>query len=252
MTTTSFEILSKKGTFDQNNANKQDLVSALMVTRGDIELIKKSLRIFISQTWRNKELCVVTANHQNEKRIKTLLESAEISYQFKIASNDLSLGNLRNISMSIASGTYVCTWDDDDLYASSRISIMMEAIRQSNTVASFLKQVLLYYPDKNKLAISHSMIWENSMLVRRSCSPVYQDITGGEDSKFVRNLMQHHEIALVNAPGQYAYVRTGTNTVGENHFNNLFKRAQKTFDSAEINEILSSAPCFAALRSQKP
>jgi len=92
------------------------------------------------------------------------------------------LGNLRNISMSIADGNYACTWDDDDLYARSRIEIMMKAVNQTKTVASFLSRIFLYCPETSNLAISHKMVWENSMLVKRSCAPIYRDLSGGEDS----------------------------------------------------------------------
>ena len=134
---------------------------------------------------------------------------------------------MRNIAMSIANGCYACTWDDDDLYADSRISIMMEAIRQTNTVASFLRRIILFYPERNQSAISEARAWEGTMMVKRSCAPIYQDVTSGEDTTFFNYLANHHKIDLVNAPEQYAYVRTGENTVSEEHFNNLLKRAKK-------------------------
>lgn len=124
---------------------------------------------------------------------------------------------------------------------------MMKAIRQTNTAASFLKQVFLYCPRENYLAISHKMVWENSMMIRRSCAPAYRDLASGEDSEFVKDLVNHHKIAVLEAPGQYAYVRTNANTIGEDSFNNLFKRAQKNFNAEQTEQILSIAPCFKAL-----
>ena len=247
MSPTKYEIINKAGVFQAKDHSKQELVSALMITKGDINLISKSIKIFSDQTWRNKELCIVSRKTDDDYTIKGTLEKASINFQLKFISEDLSLGNMRNISMSIANGSYACTWDDDDLYASSRISTMMEAIRQSNTVASFLKQVILYYPAQNKMAISRARVWENTMIVKRSCAPAYQDINRGEDSSFVKNLMRHHEIALVDDPGQYAYVRTGMNTVGEEHFSNLFHRAEKQFNRELTKELLSNFPCFKCI-----
>ena len=91
---------------------------------------------------------VITSNKENEYKITSLLEKAKINYKLKTISKDLSLGNMRNIAMSIANGSYACTWDDDDLYADSRISIMIEGIKQTNTNASFLRRIILFYPEK--------------------------------------------------------------------------------------------------------
>ena len=91
------------------------------------------------------------------------------------------------------------------------------------------------------------MLWENSMLVKRSCAPIYRDLSGGEDSEFVKDLANHHVICTVDAPGQYAYIQTGHNTVGDAHFNDLFERSQRCFDTEETKTLLANIPCFKSV-----
>jgi len=222
----------------------EPLVSALMVTRGSITNVENAINFFQKQTWTNKELCVVTANSDNEYLIRDRLDKADISFCFKKVSSDLSLGNLRNISMSIANGEYACTWDDDDFYGQDRLKVMMQGLLNNESAAAFLRRIILFDPARKKIALSSIRPWENTMVVRRSCAPIYPDLHSGEDTAFVNFLLKHHKIIGINAPGQYAYQKTFSNTVSESHFEALFKESSKVIQGADCKEYFLRLPCF--------
>ena len=212
------------------------LVSALMVTRGNVEMVRSSLACFRAQTWPNKELVVVCAavtaplrellNRSNEK----LIEVPGL----------LTLGNLRNIAISMASGDYICTWDDDDLYDPSRLTVSMQVILQSGVAAVFLNQLLIWWPERDLLALSGSRTWENSMVAKRAAVPVYPSMAKSEDFVAVDYLCRHHSFAMLDAPTMYCYRITGENTWDEAHFEGLLSHSPKCFEGTEKVDLLNS------------
>jgi glycosyltransferase involved in cell wall biosynthesis len=216
------------------------LVSAVMVTRGNVEMVRSSLASFRAQTWPNKELVVVCAavtaplrellNRSNEKLIEV--------------PGSLTLGNLRNIAVSMASGDYICTWDDDDLYDPSRVAVSMQVIIQAGVAAVFLKQLLIWWPERDVLALSGPRPWEGSMLAKRAAVPIYPSMAKSEDFVAVDYLCRQHAFALLDAAKMYCYRITGENTWDEAHFNRLLAQSPKRFEGKEKEDLLNSA-CFS-------
>ena len=80
----------------------------------------------------------------------------------------LSLGALRNISVSKASGQYFCQWDDDDWYSMHRLEEMYHSIGTSKSV--LLDQWFIYNEENGRSYLSNKRTWEGSILYKREKS----------------------------------------------------------------------------------
>ena len=225
-----------------NQLVESPLVSALMVTRGKLDFVKRAIKLFENQSWLNKELIIIS-NTKNDEIMKLINESNE-KIEIHLSPKGLTLGNLRNISISIAKGEFICQWDDDDLYHRDRILSMMNVLRESNADAAFLSQLLMYWISKQQLALSPKRIWEGSVIMKRSASITYPSLKKGEDTMVVNHQIKKHKIALVHAPHLYTYCITGSNTWDVNHFERLFENSQ-IYSPSEADKIKRQLDYFS-------
>lgn len=218
----------------------EDMVSALMVTRGDIGKVSNSVKSFARQTWNNKELIIVVDNSLTEKLASAIDDARGEAFVRVFESPRLtSLGDLRNYSVARAQGEFICIWDDDDLYDKERIKASLMILKEANADAVFLSQFLIYDQARNVHVLSNRRIWENTMLVKRSCIPVYPSLSKEEDTLMVSMQLKYAKVATFVAPTLYAYCRTGSNTWGDAYFSRLFDLSEKVFSNEEALKILA-------------
>jgi glycosyltransferase involved in cell wall biosynthesis len=210
-----------------------------------MDLLITAYQSFKLQTWPNKELVIVCDAPCAE--LKTLADSnSEIVYVEIPAI--FSLGELRNISIANSNGDFICQWDDDDLYAPERISVQMNILLESSVDAVFLKNWVMWWMQRNLICISHSRIWEGSMLARRSIIPIYPSVKKGEDSTVTQFILQNFQIAVIDCPELYCYRVTGENTWQDEHFERLFSKASTFFKTEDFSQVFTM-PCFTSIQS---
>lgn len=222
----------------------EPLVSCLMVTRGDLDLVQYSVACYRRQTYPRRELVVVTDAEavrpvEDFLRARGVPDSGVIGVAPKPG---LTLGDLRNIAVAHARGDIMVQWDDDDLFDPRRIEGLVAVLTQSEAAAAFLSRWLVWWPERRIAAVSNQRIWEGSMAVWRDCMPVYPAAPRGEDSAVVDCLARHHTVALIDLPCQYVYAVTGRNTWTVAHFETLIDHAACVFRDAEfdaLNRLLS-------------
>jgi glycosyltransferase involved in cell wall biosynthesis len=221
--------------------NSPSKISCLCVTRNRVELLKKSIRMFENQTWPHKELVIIYLSvdvatkdflaSTNNANIK----SVEVAYD-----PELTLGDLRNISVSEANGDYICTWDDDDWFHPERLRIQIEGIFLSNKKASVFLNLLILDNTKKEAYLSAKWLWEASMMCNRQFivdnQLIYPSINKREDTYFLRKINSPDIIIPLNNPKMYIYCFTGMNTCNQEHFHKLFLRAKKL--TAETSELI--------------
>ena len=218
-----------------------NMVSCLMVTRGNIGMIRQSLASFNDQTWPERELILVTVNVTDE--LESLIRShGQGKVRLIPAPKGLSLGEQRNLTLANSQGEYVCIWDDDDLYSPERVTKSVQALEKAGVDAVFLDRLLLWWPSRGRLAISFSRLWEITMLARRTIVPAYPSIGYSEDAIMVDWLTLHSSYALIDAPELYAYRVTGENQCSDDHFERLFSMSDEL--SSERAAKLLQSPCF--------
>lgn len=222
------------------------LVSAVMVSRGNIEFISRSIRMFIAQSWPYKELVLVTDKVSEE--LYNLSSAFGGLIQLIEAPSGLNLGDYRNISVARARGNFICQWDDDDFYHRDRISSMMSVLFSSDADAVFLSRWLMRWESREWIAISNARVWEGSFLARKHAIRVYPSMSRGEDTVMVNALLRRSTVAMLDAPHLYCYSVTDRNTWSISHFEDLFKAADHVFVDAEYQKALDSFECFETLR----
>lgn len=215
------------------------LISCVMVSRGDRYPAAFAIECYRRQTYANRELVVVTANPGDELvRLITELDDPSIKL---VKAEQVSLGELRNISVAQAAGEWICQWDDDDLSAPNRIDVQIAAMAQSHSTACYLGAVTLWWPARRWLAISEERAWENTMLVKREAIPIYAAENLAEDTRVARMVARYHRFCLIGMPEAYTYVQHGNNTCGEDHFLDRFKGGEPVLSLADYDDWLSTS-----------
>ncbi|NUS88872.1 MAG: glycosyltransferase [Streptomyces sp.] len=200
-------------------------VSCLMVTKDRLPLARRAIRCFLAQTYTRAELVVVDdgADTALEDHVRDLAD--ERIRLHRLPPEGRTLGELRNIAVDLATGSYVCQWDDDDLYDPERLEVQLAAVLALGATACFLARERLWWPARRKLAISGVRVWEGSMLCAKEALPRYPEQRRGEDSPVAEAVVRGGRTVSLDAPELYTYVFHGANTFDEPHFTSLFDAA---------------------------
>lgn len=220
--------------------NTEEKVSCLMVTKNRLRLVQRAVRCFQAQSHPNRELIVVNDAEDGTRDYIQRLGDSRIIY-VRPEQPDLSLGELRNISVASATGPLVMQWDDDDWYHPDRIKAQSAALFQSRSDLCVLERWTLAWPSRNLFYWSKRRPWEGSMLAVKSKLPPYPHLRRGEDAElFKRCIDENFKICSLDRPDLYVYVVHGTNTFGCEHFSgSVFNEHTRVLESAEVNQLIT-------------
>ncbi len=206
-------------------------ITCICVTKNRVSALKRSIECFRAQTYADKEILIVY--DRSDISTALLVESLDaadiVRYQYNNEDNQLTLGDIRNISIRQASGEYFCIWDDDDWYHKNRLSLQMKCLKESGKKASALLYLLLYDQVNNRAYLSLPRPWEATVLCSKDYALRHQVFYSShqieEDKSFIRRLVELDALCPVIHPQLYVYNYTGRNTWGEAHFEELFMHA---------------------------
>ncbi|MGC2460973.1 MAG: glycosyltransferase family A protein [Steroidobacteraceae bacterium] len=224
--------------FDKNPSSA--LVSCLMVTKGTPERLpglSTAIACFKRQTYSPLELVIVTDTKDPDApyRVEALVNSIDAPSVRTISGKDgMTLGALRNLSMRLSAGAFLCQWDDDDLHHPQRVADQVASLTNGDAKAVLLEDVLQYYP------MTQQLWWINwrateprghpgTLLCKRDCGISYPESgehsCRGEDSAVARQLIAAGALAtLRDKPYLYVYVSHGRNTYEIEHHQMLSTR----------------------------
>lgn len=199
------------------------LVSCLMVTKGKAQVMRGALECFEHQTYPHKELVIISdiSAHQLAFLISEY-EHLPIRWILGVSSQ-LTLGELRNLSVDLAEGEYVCQWDDDDFYDPSRITLQMATLMALGADACLLEKWLVWWPLKERLIISGKRLWEGSIIINKKKLSRYPALRRGEDTVVIQEMLSNCMVATLNLPRLYIYTVHESNTFDEAHFEDIYK-----------------------------
>lgn len=104
--------------------------------------------VFDAQSWEDKELIVVDTFVNTPSRFfesKMRQDSRVVYIPLKVSvDGDHSIGLKRNMCTFLATGSYLAHFDDDDLYSSDYLAIMMRSMEQQNSSAITLGSWYIY------------------------------------------------------------------------------------------------------------
>ena len=226
------------------------LVSCLMLTRGDPDLVSSAIHCFEYQTYPNRELVIVCDNITDALNLLVEMSSGP-SVRIISVEPGHTLGSLRNIAVSNAKGEILCQWDDDDLYHRDRLNICISALLKTNVAAVFLKRWLIWWPESRVLAFSTDRLWEGSMVIHRNYIYSYPEIRKSEDTSMVEKLLTEYRIGLIDEPLIYCYTIHGNNTYDQSHFGEIISNAPVIFCYESAISRLSNAIPFVTHKMWK-
>jgi glycosyltransferase involved in cell wall biosynthesis len=194
-----------------------------MVTRNRLTFVKRAVRAFEQQTHTHRELVILDDGQDGTADFINSLRESQIRY-IRPETDDLTLGELRNIAIEKAQGAFVTQWDDDDWYHPDRIRVQLAALRYTQSQFCFLSRWTLCWPARHLFLHSKQLCWEGSILGSRAAMPAYPPLKRGEDSALVQQILNSQaRVCFVDNPDLYVYIVHGENTYGEDHFsNNIF------------------------------
>ncbi len=206
-------------------------ISCLMVTKNRPLAARLSIQCFQQQTYKTRELIIIDDGEDDtlEKWTKEL-DDEHIVY-VRLSAENKSLGELRNIAVERASGTYVTQWDDDDLSDPDRLRLQLSVIQLLRTDACFMERHQIWWPEKQRFAVSCSRIWEGSFVCLKSLLPRYPALPRGEDTPVIEQIFRHERAAVLDLPQLYTYIFHGANTFDSEHWDSHWSTATETYEN---------------------
>jgi hypothetical protein len=97
------------------------------IKRGDSSMPWKAIQCFENQTWPDRELLII--NHGTVFYCGDGIRNVPIH-----KTDDLHCGGMRNLAFVLASGDWLMTWDDDDIYSPERMAVQASAIKKDSII----------------------------------------------------------------------------------------------------------------------
>jgi hypothetical protein len=256
--------------------NPLPLISCLMVTRASperLERLQRSVTSFLEQNYAQKELIIMCDGPSAPAQALAdyVSEIGDPRLQCVHVEGTHTLGALRNRSIQIAQGAYVCQWDDDDLSHPMRLDIQSLPLRKGEADACYLEDVLHWFEDQHELYWISFRAWRLGVhpgtgMVRRDVVLGHRlaypetgpEAARGEDGHFLFQLKAAARVQAVSEmPELYVYTFHGQNTWERAHHEKLVRKfgvpAERVRDALpRLRPLLGALP-FAqpvALRAE--
>ena len=204
------------------NDKKQPKVSCLTVTADRKHLMKRAVRCFKNQTYRNKELVIVDDGEQDLDDLLSDLPADQVNYVKLEKKDENTLGKLRNRSLEEADGDYLVQWDDDDWYHPERIAIQAQTLSDGYD-ACCLSGALMHLDEEPYM--QHPYVGylpdgiPGSIMHRSDPGIRYPHTRRAEDTVYLNEWMDRRYLQL---PDKYShlFIRCyhGENTWEKDHF----------------------------------
>lgn len=205
------------------------MISCLAVTTPSrLLLLELAVGDFAAQTHADAELVIVHDGGADfDARVRALAQRhAAHRIRVHAATPGASLGALRNLSVRLAEGEFVCQWDDDDRYHPLRLELQLDALGEQRAEFCFLSDQLhwfpqageLYWDDWNPEPYPLNFV-QGTLLGRKAAMPPYPELARGEDTALVLDILRNRSpVARVRDRGwAYVYVYHGTNAFPVEH-----------------------------------
>jgi len=215
------------------------LISCLCVTRNRLRLLRRAVACFHAQTYAERELIAVYEADDVETREYLRAAASDGLRVFEVpVDRKRTLGELRNYTVEVSRGDYVCQWDDDDWYGDDRLAAQMRALLESGKAACVLSRWICLDAVTRTAFMARRRDWEGSLLCRKSALPSYRHLARGEDTSVVAQLGRSRQLARLDRPDLYVYTFHGGNTWDRAHWIRVLHRAVPLGD-AETRRVIA-------------
>lgn len=196
------------------------LVSCIMPTRARPAFVARAIVYFLRQDYAARELLIV---YEQESDIAPRVEHPSIRYLHTPAA--ASIGAKRNEAVRLARGDIIAQWDDDDWYASNRLSRQLAPILAGAADITGLTDILfLHLPAQQYWRVTRELfrrmfshnVCGGTLLYRRSVwhsAGPYPSTSLREDADFLAAALRHGaRLCRLNGRDLFTYIRHDLNT----------------------------------------
>jgi glycosyltransferase involved in cell wall biosynthesis/predicted O-methyltransferase YrrM len=205
----------------RQRAPRRPLVSCVMPTRDRRRFVPQAIRCFLRQDYPDRELVILDDGPEPVGEL--IPEDKRIRYLR--LTEPLSLGEKRNLGVERSRGEIIASWDDDDWYASDRLSAQVQLLLAGDAQVSGLRAELFYDLRTGKLwrlssELHRRMFFADvhgrSMAFRREVydrGARYSHCSLGEDVGFLRQASScGAHVAGMPSGNRLLCIRHGANT----------------------------------------
>jgi hypothetical protein len=190
-------------------------VTCVMITGHNAnrrKLARMSIKSFREQTYQDKDLLIITTG------ATSLFNSdfPRLENEQEVFSDDLTLGELRNIGIEQSIGPLVCQWDDDDWSHPDRVKHQVSQY-QTGYCVTLAHQVRLNINSDEFFVMSRGVGIEGTILHEKNISYRYPADRRGEDTVFYHSWDKKRRKIFDNPPELYVRLYHGDNTWDEQH-----------------------------------
>jgi glycosyltransferase involved in cell wall biosynthesis len=209
-------------------------------------MLEKAIRCFLNQTYPNKELIVLYED--DDKETASFISKMPPSENIKVIntprSPDIKLGQLRNMAIQAAAGTYICQWDDDDWYHASRLQYQYQQVAATSYAGCIMMVWVIFDSTTDKAYISNYRPWEGSLFCTKEIllNVKYDNSSAGEETPVIEYLLSRKLLhTIADVPWLYIYNFHGSNTWAHDHWKEIFKYSLPQSDAInkEIVKIVT-------------
>lgn len=208
------------------------LISCICITNNRPWLLQRAINCFKSQNYPNTQLVISYPKKDitTQKIIREPKNSDIEILQIERESEE-SLGNARNTAIAKCHGDYICIWDDDDWYHSSRLSYQLNSILDKGLgyQASILTRILLFDKTTKQSYYSFPYTWDGTILCKKEIllQNQYANSQKAEDTHVIKFLSSKKLLYQIeDAPFLYVYVYHGENTWNYEHFEYFLNKSE--------------------------
>lgn len=136
-------------------------VSAVMCTYGRFKCVERAMNCFLSQTYPNKELIIFNTDIDSP-----YLEDERLyNHNIKVYNNNIdfethlpytNVGAIRRDALTYATGDYVVTWDDDDIFMPYFMEQGINRMKETG-LASFKPEKSFFYSGGNLCLVKNTL-----------------------------------------------------------------------------------------------
>ena len=193
--------------FDAPSLLQPPKVSCVMVVNDEYRLKMArhgAVVSFLQQTYPNKELIIVNAIPESPRGplLVTNREHPQIYERKILPRSDETIGSLRNLGHSWATGDWVCQWDDDDFSSPERLAAQMACRNGDRPVllscqirVNMVRSFIFYH-------MRPGGIPRTALVPRRVHTFAYDNTSESEDGRALEKAFGRDYVVLDNREGR--------------------------------------------------
>jgi glycosyltransferase involved in cell wall biosynthesis len=201
-------------------------ISCILPTYERKQYLHRSIMLFLSQTYPNKELIII--DDSSAKFTSPLLHKSSIKYIWNPRTIQKkrymkTIGYKRNEAVYHSKGVIVAFWDDDDFYGPNRLMNQYKHLCNTKASITVYSRCLTYDTKTNKVTkmpkVQHTKLWKYgfvgpTIMFHKYVSQVpfkYKSLS--EDSMFLEDAIRKgFDISTYENDEDFVYVRHESNT----------------------------------------